>query len=98
MPRVAAAIRAGRSFVTTGPLLVLEIGGRGSGSVVTLPASARKGTIRAWANRLTRVELIRNGIVVRTFDAAARKSGFTADFDISQTGPAWHIARSYCTD
>ena len=98
MPRVAAAIRAGRSFVTTGPLLVLEIGGRGSGSVVMLPAPAQKGTIRAWADRLTRVELIRNGIVVRTFDAAAGKSEFTAEFDISETGPAWYIARCYGTD
>jgi TolB protein len=98
MPRVAAAIRAGRSFVTTGPLLVLEIGGRGSGSVVTLPAPAQKGTIRAWADHLTRVELIRNGIVVRTFDAAAGKSEFTAGFDISETGPSWYIARCYGTD
>ena len=98
MPRVAAAIRAGQSFVTTGPLLVLEIGGRGSGSVLTLPASAQKGTIRAWADRLTRVELIRNGIVARTFDAAAGKSEFTAEFDISETGPAWYIARCYGTD
>jgi hypothetical protein len=98
MPRVAAAIRAGRSFVTTGPLLVLEIGGRGSGSVVTLPATARKGTIRAWADRLARVELIRNGIVVRTFDAAAGKSEFTAEFDVSETGPSWYIARCYGTD
>jgi hypothetical protein len=98
IPRVAAAIQAGRSFVTSGPLLVLEIGGRGSGSVVTLPVPAQKGVIRAWADRLTRVELIRNGVVVRTFDAAAAKTEFTADFDISETGPAWYIARCYGSD
>jgi hypothetical protein len=98
MPRVAEAIKAGRSFVTSGPLLVLEIGGRGSGSVVTLPALARKGRIRAWADRLTRVELIRNGVVVRVFDAAAGKSEFTADFAVSETGPAWYIARCYGSD
>ena len=98
MPRVAEAIRAGRSFVTSGPLLVLEIGGRGSGSVVTLPALAQKGRIRAWADRVTRVELIRNGVVVRVFDAAAGKTEFTADFDISEDGPAWYIARCYGSD
>ena len=86
MSRVAAAIKAGRSFVTSGPLLVLEIGGRTSGSVVTLPAPTQKGRIRAWADRLGRVELIRNGIVVRVFDVAADKTEFTADFDISETG------------
>ena len=98
MPRVAAAIQAGRSFVTSGPLLVLEIGGRGSGSVVTLPALAQKGTIRAWADRLTRVELVRNGVVVRSFDAAAGKNEFTAEFDVNETGPAWYIARCYGSD
>ncbi len=98
MTGVAAAIRAGRSFVTSGPLLVLEIGGHGSGSVVTLPATAQKGRIRAWAERLTRVELIRNGAVVRTFDAAAGKTEFTADFDVNETDPAWYIARCYGAD
>lgn len=98
MPRVAAAIQAGRSFVTSGPLLVLEIGGHSSGSVVTLPAPTQKGRIRAWADRLTRVELIRNGVVVRTFGAAAGKTQYTADFDIGETGPAWYIARCYGSD
>ena len=98
MSRVAPAIRAGQSFVTTGPLLVLEIGGRRSGSVVTLPASAQRGTIRAWADRLTRVELIRNGVVLRTFDAAAGKSEFAAGFDVSEDRPAWYIARCYGAD
>jgi hypothetical protein len=98
MPRVAEAIQAGRSFVTSGPLLVLEIGGRGSGAVVTLPAPAQKGRIRAWADRLTRVELIRNGVVVRAFDEAAGKNEFTADFDVSESGPAWYIARCYGSD
>jgi hypothetical protein len=98
MSGVAAAIKAGRSFVTTGPLLVLEIGGRTSGSVVTLPAPTQKGRIRAWADRLRRVELIRNGIVVRTFDVGADKSEFTADFDIGETGSAWYVARCYGSD
>jgi hypothetical protein len=98
MPRVAEAIRAGRSFVTSGPLLVLEIGGHRSGSVLTLPTPAQKGSIRAWADRLTRVELIRNGVVVRVFDAAAGKAEFTAEFDVSETGPAWYIARCYGSD
>jgi hypothetical protein len=98
LARVAEAIRTGRSFVTTGPLLVLEIGGRLSGSVVTLPAPPLKGRVRAWADRLTRVELIRNGVVVRTFDAATGKSEFAADFDVSETEPAWYILRCYGSD
>jgi hypothetical protein len=98
MPLVGSAIKAGRSFVTSGPLLVLEIGGRISGSVVTLPVPTQKGRIRAWADRLNRVELIRNGVIVRVFDAAAGKAEFTADFDISETESAWYIARCYGGD
>jgi hypothetical protein len=98
MPRVASAIKAGRSFVTSGPLLVLEIGGHTSGSVVTLPVSAQKGRIRAWADRLTRVELIRNGTVARVFDVPAGQTEFTADFDVSETASAWYIARCYGSD
>jgi hypothetical protein len=94
---VAAAIKAGRSFVTTGPLLVLEIGGHPSGSVVTLPAPAQKGRVRAWADRLARVELIRNGIVVRTFDASG-SAQFATDFEVSEVNPAWYIARGYGGD
>jgi TolB protein len=98
MPRVASAIKAGRSFVTSGPLLVLEIGKHTSGSVVTLPAPTQKGRIRAWAEHLTRVELIRNGNVVRVFDVPPGQTEFTADFDVSETASAWYIARCYGAD
>ncbi len=35
---------------------------------------------------------------MRAFDAAAGTSEFTAGFDISETGPAWYIARCYGSD
>src|ERR1035438_4412356 len=95
MPLVASAIRAGRSFVTSSPLLVLEIGGRTRGSVGTLPTPTPKSRNRGGGGRLNRVELIRNGTIVRVFDAAAGKTEFSADFDISETGSAWYIARRY---
>jgi hypothetical protein len=97
MPAVAAAIRTGRSFVTSGPLLTLEIGGHGSGETVTLPAHSLKGKLRAWADRLTSVELIRNGVVVRTFNAAG-KSEFAGEFEVSESAPGWYIARCYGAD
>jgi hypothetical protein len=95
LPRIAAAIRSGRSFVTSGPLLVLDIAGRGSGEVITLPAKGRKGRIRAWGDRLTRIEILRNGEIVRSFNADGQ-SEFTAQFDVNETaGRAWYVARCY---
>ena len=98
LPRIARSIQAGHSFVTSGPLLVLEIGGHTSGDLVTLPVASQKGRIRAWADRLRRVELIRNGAVVRTFEAANGKSEFVGEFGVSETERAWYIARCYGSD
>lgn len=97
--KVAAAIKSGRSFVTSGPLLVLGIAGHGSGDVVTLPAQGQKGHIRAWADRLARVELIRNGNVIRSFNVPEGQSEFTTQFEVNETGGrAWYIARCYGAD
>jgi len=95
LSRVAAAIQSGHSFVTTGPLVTLEIGGHGSGDVVTLPSPALKGRIRVWADRITRVELIRNGAVFRSFPVSSGKTEFDEGFEIAETGRAWYVARVY---
>lgn len=98
MARIAAAIQAGRSFVTSGPLLELTVGRNGSGDVVALPADAQKARVRAWADVLTRVELIRNGTVVRTFAVGPAQREFTAEFDIRETERAWYVARCFGKD
>jgi hypothetical protein len=98
---VAEAMRAGRNFVTSGPLLLLEIAGRGPGDVVRIGDGPGKlsGTLRAWpgaeiGERLTKVELIRNGEVVRTF-APEGGGEFSTAVEVAESGAAWYAARCY---
>jgi hypothetical protein len=63
-----AALRAGRSFVTNGPMLELSVDGRGIGDQLDLPAAADV-KVRATASSqfpLDRVEVLYNGQVVAT--------------------------------
>jgi hypothetical protein len=109
LPAAAEALKAGRSFVTSGPLVVLEMNGLGSGEAVRMavcggapcPVSI-KGTIRAWASGTTtsglrKVELIRNGVVVKTFEQGG-KAEIEAGFDLVERERAWYIARCYGAD
>jgi hypothetical protein len=94
---IAAAIRAGRNFVTSGPLLRFSMGGHESGDVVRVNAPASFAVrIEAWASgdvgeHLTRVELIRNGTVIRDF--AADGVAWHENFPIEESGSCWYIVR-----
>jgi hypothetical protein len=58
------AVRAGRTFVTRGPLVSLSVNGQGPGSVVRVPADAATVKVSATARSVTpfeRLELILNG-------------------------------------
>jgi hypothetical protein len=96
---LAGAVKAGRNFVTSGPLVVLDIGGRRIGDAIRLDGPMKtKARIRAWASghpgeRLTRVELIRNGVVLRVFQPGA--DGFETTVELNETETAWYIARAY---
>jgi len=69
-----AALRAGNTFVTVGPLAELTVEGRAPGTVVELPAGG--GTVNVeWrvesvAVPVSAVELIHGGVVVEDVDAA----------------------------
>ncbi|MBN9664073.1 MAG: CehA/McbA family metallohydrolase [Acidobacteria bacterium] len=97
----AGAIRAGRSFVTSGPLLLLEVDGHGPGSTLVAPGAQRRvARLRAWPSgapgeRLTAVELLRNGEVIRTFTPPDSDGAFEAEHTWLEEGDAWIIARCF---
>ncbi|MDE3180487.1 MAG: carboxypeptidase regulatory-like domain-containing protein [Acidobacteriota bacterium] len=97
---IASAMKAGRNFVTTGPLLLLKIEGHQPGDVIrVLQPSQFQVNIRAWPSgmggeRLTRVELLRNGEVEKEFPLNS-KDEFNVTFNIRETGTAWYIARCF---
>jgi hypothetical protein len=99
MAALVSAMKSGRNFVTSGPLLTIEFGGLGPGAVI--PVSSRtpgKLRVQAWAaghsnEYLTVVEIIRNGEVFRRFDLDSRNIDFLVELPIEETATAWYIAR-----
>lgn len=85
-----SGLRDGRSFVTNGPILRLEVGGRGMGEelrvdpgeTVSVDASARS------VFRMHRLELIRNGEVVATVaaDSGGRRAELTREVVVEESG------------
>jgi len=101
---IARAMKAGRNFVTSGPLLLLDIGGHPAGDVVHIsqPSDFRV-RLEAWPSgavgeHLTKVELIRNGEIVRVFPVSNGKREFTSELSIHEKGTAWYIARCFGSD
>ena len=94
---LAKAMREGRNFVSSGPLLLVDFDGRQPGDAIriTEPRTVRV-SLQAWASgepggKLTKVELIRNGTVLREF--APGGAEFATDFDIHESGTAWYVVR-----
>jgi len=104
MPAVAEAIRAGRSFVTSGPLVLFDVDGRGPGESIVSGRPARHvARIRAWASgipgeHLSAIELIRNGEVVKTLRVAAGETSFEAEHSWIEEGNAWMVVRCFGRD
>jgi hypothetical protein len=98
---IAHAMKAGRNFVTSGPLLSMEIGGHRVGDVIPLhQPSDFQVQLRAWPSgfigeHLTRVELIRNGKTLKRFAVTGAAREFRASFSIHEAGTAWYIARCF---
>ncbi len=98
---IARAMKDGRNFVTSGPLLLMKIGGHPVGDVVpVLHPSNFRVQLRAWPSgavgqHLTKVELIRNGKIIKVILPKGQSREFTAEFTIRETGTAWYIARCF---
>lgn len=106
------AVRRGRTFATTGPLLQFRIDDRLSGD--TLPPDGKPHTVRiqAWHAQhnfslattekdgkpvgISRVELLRNGQVVKTWEPASPTAALS--HTVTETEPCWYAARVYGTD
>ncbi len=97
--RIVEAMRAGRNFVTTGPLLLLELGNYQIGDVIPGSTPIRlAGKVKAWAagtvgSYLRRVEVIRNGELVKRFEISSPRTEFSTEFEVSEAKTAWYVVR-----
>ncbi len=96
------AIRAGRTFVTNGPLLSFTVNGLDPGASIDLPADQRTVSIRAEANSympFERLELIANGAAVAAVEATADASGSLCSAKLEGAfevpGGGWLAARCW---
>ena len=89
-----AAVKAGRTFGTTGPLLTLDVDGQGPGTELKLTGSAPvRITIRARSiSPIDRIELIVNGRIMQSAVAADLTARLDAALPISEGG--WIAARA----
>jgi hypothetical protein len=91
------AVRAGRTFVTTAPLLSLTVAGQGPGSVLTVEPGARV-RLRAEAHSpvpFDYLELIVNGEVQATKTASGNRTYALLETDYVCQGSAWIASACY---
>jgi hypothetical protein len=100
---VARATAAGRTFVTTGPLLLADLDGLPPGSSVPADGSERTLRLEAWSaghvvGGVARIEVVRNGEVVRSFAFDQPLSTWSTNLAVSATETAWYHVRAYGDD
>jgi hypothetical protein len=89
------AVRAGRTFVTSGPLLILTANGQEPGSVLDLQDHESTVHVRAEARSLvpfTRVEVVANGSIVAAADAIGSPPTIV-EADVPIPAGGWLAAR-----
>jgi hypothetical protein len=95
--RWLAGLKAGRTFVTNGPVLELSLAGRGVGEEIELPAGSHRlmARVRLRSNvPIDHLEIIGNGKVV----ASIPMRGGTAATDsvpIPANASGWYLLRAY---
>jgi TolB protein len=90
-----AAIKAGRTFVTNGPLLTFAVNGREPGADIRLPFAASQ-RVRARVTLrsnlpVDNLEIVGNGRVL----AKLRGTVMDTTLTLAVTGNSWYLARAY---
>jgi len=92
----AVAVRAGRTFTTTGPLLDFRADGRMPGDEIQLSSNGGSIEVRIEATSYVpfhRLEIVFNGKVAARREEAAGARHMTLTEKINLTGPGWLAAR-----
>jgi hypothetical protein len=98
VPAVTRETAAGRTFVTTGPILLASLDGQAPGSEVRADGTIRNLDVEAWASGeapgdLEKLELIRNGAVAKEIPVAGRYH--RVRLPIREESDAWFCVRAY---
>jgi hypothetical protein len=99
------AARQGRTFVTTGPLVVVSVDDKVPGSAFAADGSPHQMRIEAWpsgaaSGGLRRVEVLRCGQPFKTLldDSRASARSFQTTLTITESSTAWYCVRVFGAD
>jgi hypothetical protein len=96
--RFHAALKAGRTFATNGPLLEFSLGGREIGEEIALPVGGGRLRLRARLRSyvpVERFELVSGGRVAASFDVGADSLGAAVDTSIAVKRSGWFTVRAW---
>ncbi len=92
----ADAMAAGRAFVTSGPILTLDVEGRGMGEELTV-SGGETVSVAVTARSLFEMhtlEIVQNGEITHTFEATGDGKSFDVDVEVPIDGSVWIAART----
>ena len=103
LAKAARAIAAGRTFVTTGPLLIASLDGNPPGSELASRAKTRVLSVEAWASGrssggLARIEVLRNGKAWRELMLETKPASVQTNFAILEHETSWYCVRVFGPD
>ncbi len=104
-PEWLDAAAAGQSFVTTGPLLLLEVDGKRPGEIISRPDNksltvATRIRVRCEVTPVKKIDLIVNGTVQKTVDippALQQGAWMTVEQKLELPESSWVAARAWST-
>ena len=91
-------IKAGRSYVTNGPLIGLKVGDAAYGDVVQLNRKGEKIAYQAFVRSAVGVDyldIVWNGEVVKRHKLTGSKKEADITGEITSKGPGWMVARAW---
>jgi hypothetical protein len=92
----ADAMAAGRAFVTSGPILTLDVEGRGMGEELTV-SGGETVSVAVTARSLFEMhtlEIVQNGEITHTFEATGDGKSFDVNVEVPIDGSVWIAART----
>lgn len=94
----ADAVRAGRTFATSGPVIELSVDGHGPGDVISLPTSGGRLDVHARARAaqpvIGVVEIVVDGVVVAAVEPTVSTDDLRLETSVEIRAGAWIAARS----
>ena len=93
---IKAALKAGRTFASNGPLLGLEIDGKHPGDTISRGAGKLRYRValRSFV-AVDHLELVRNGAVVKAFALTGDRRNFDAEGELEVARDGWVLLRAW---